>query len=590
MRFSTLVGAILALESIVDALPVPEIFSAGFSSSPYAKLIERGPTGGPSSSGAIPGSSSLGTTVGTTKKEVKLGGFSYNSMKYPSAPKLTKRPGADEIMTVYPKLHGAWISVPGDAILKKEPKAETNEVDGKSKPLSSFLAVTNTALVDHIVETQILSKFFSFLQDDSKWPLEKVQAIFLSNHDTDFSRDANKAKRSVAPDYSPNAYYGSLLQHSLLEFGSAEHLERLAVLNSGTNNRKGIVWKGENTSTEKGLETALDLMRIDKYMVDESEGFCATVDGVHQVLQKFRNGRKKAVAASTGSGKGSASGSQIRIRAGPKSNKGTNPTIGGASGSGGGSTGGSGGPPATPQKTVPLRTSDRKKQPPQKDPNQLDWSKAEDVLIDPTPQKYRETPLKQQTGDDKQYGQQVGTKEQSAKSEEKNWPPLGPPYDGPEDFNLDDLWVKFMRSEIKKFGSKLSTDLKQFTQLTDKNIVARRKEIESFKVASVDKLLACKSLKTSSTPIDKKLGKGTGHSPSSEDEADTSASKGKNVAPGGNSASGSGGPATAGTSSATGGSTVDPNTPTKKKGSKADKLKNILKSPFKGGKKKGGSS
>jgi hypothetical protein len=81
MRFSTLGGAILALESIVDALPVPEIFSAEFSSSPYAKLIERGPTGGPSSSGAIPGSSSSGTKVGTTKKDVKLWGFSYNSMK-----------------------------------------------------------------------------------------------------------------------------------------------------------------------------------------------------------------------------------------------------------------------------------------------------------------------------------------------------------------------------------------------------------------------------------------------------------------------------------------------------------------------------
>ena len=108
-------------------------------------------------------------------------------------------------------------------------------------------------------------------------------------------------------DFTKDTYKGALIQHLLLELGSVQRPERLAVLGKGINGKKGTFMKGLSLSTDtvlkddgkeklKPIDSAFQAMQIDSYMLSEMDSFCASIDGVYNILKKFdADMKKKAV-------------------------------------------------------------------------------------------------------------------------------------------------------------------------------------------------------------------------------------------------------------------------------------------------------
>lgn len=91
--------------------------------------------------------------------------------------------------------------------------------------------------------------------------------------------------------------------------------------------------------------------------------------------------------------------------------------------------------------------------------------------LEATPQKEKETPLKKQA--DKQHGTAVGEKEVSAESGDIIIGPLVGEYSAPQDLNLDDLWVEFVKQAIKAYKARIERDVKAAAKSTDTTISSR---------------------------------------------------------------------------------------------------------------------
>jgi len=105
-------------------------------------------------------------------------------------------------------------------------------------------------------------------------------------------------------DFTKDIYKGSLMQHLSLELGSVQRLDRLAVLEKGVNGKKGVFMRGVKLNVEnalkdsekeklKPIDTAFQAMQIDAYMLNEMDSFCASVDGIYDILKKFDADMKK---------------------------------------------------------------------------------------------------------------------------------------------------------------------------------------------------------------------------------------------------------------------------------------------------------
>lgn len=136
---------------------------------------------------------------------------------------------------------------------------------------------------------QTLGRFMVYLgKAKQKWSKrEQLEGVFLANHKKGYKNEITQ--RLKAPDYSKDTYYGSLLQHITSQLGSARNPDRMALLSGLTNQRKGNVWG--NTTIEMNVDAVYNLARINNYMIREKEGFCATVNGIYEILQRFHDAR-----------------------------------------------------------------------------------------------------------------------------------------------------------------------------------------------------------------------------------------------------------------------------------------------------------
>jgi len=105
-------------------------------------------------------------------------------------------------------------------------------------------------------------------------------------------------------DFTKDNYKGSLLQHMLLELGSLQRQDRLAVIETGINRKKGTLMKGYILSPDtiindagkeklKPIDSAMQAVQIDAYMLSEMDSFCASIDGIFDILKKFDGDMKK---------------------------------------------------------------------------------------------------------------------------------------------------------------------------------------------------------------------------------------------------------------------------------------------------------
>ena len=120
-----------------------------------------------------------------------------------------------------------------------------------------------------------------------------LEAIFLANYKKSYidnKQTQSRANRKKSADYSKDTYEGSLFQHMMHELGTLDNPDRMALLAKETNGRKGKIWALEESKGD--IEVAYDLVRINNYMIAEKNAFCATLDGIYTVLNRFCETRK----------------------------------------------------------------------------------------------------------------------------------------------------------------------------------------------------------------------------------------------------------------------------------------------------------
>jgi len=288
MRFSTSVVAVLALEfGVLNASPLLEIIRTEIGSENV--ILPRIPV--------PPKAASSSTISGTPnvavgRKYLRMLKLVYKTLPYPSAPKSivkgTARPNIPEIMEKHPGLHGVYIPNPKfPQDLQKLAKAGKETVESKFCS-DAQLKVSKYHLADHVFEAQTIGRFVKGFSEAD------IKGYFLANHRSEYLRQDDE----VQPDFKADSYTGSLYQHLLKELGSVSHLDRLAVLYSSTNNRKGKLWKLSG-STDKGIEAFYELARVNSLLVAEQQAWCATATGIKNFLTKFRADRKPSTRPSS---------------------------------------------------------------------------------------------------------------------------------------------------------------------------------------------------------------------------------------------------------------------------------------------------